>query len=107
VNRTSQSLLSPWQHTAQGGALSMRHNSQALCEIEKLGEGSHAPSWAYLRWRCCLWKNPRLEESTALAWLVYAKIDLVSLILRGRAMQGNALFGGQLQRFGDQVDPLR
>jgi|SRR6516162_9216118 len=60
-----------------------------------------------LRWRCCRCKNPRLEESTALAWLVYAKIDLVSLILRGRAMQGNALFGGQLQRFGDQVDPLR
>jgi hypothetical protein len=38
----------------------------------------------------CRWKNPGVEQSTALAWLVYAKVDLVSLILRGRAMQGNA-----------------
>jgi len=46
-------------------------------------------------------------ESTAFAWLVDAKVDLISLILRGRAMEGDTLFGGQLQRLGDQVDPLR
>ena len=31
----------------------------------------------------------QLEGSTALAGLVFAKVDLVSLILRGGAMQGN------------------
>jgi hypothetical protein len=34
------------------------------------------------------------KPSTALAWLIYAKVDLVSLILCGGAMQGKTLFRG-------------
>ena len=67
-----------------------------------LGEGSHArfrPTYAAL----LPLEEHKLEGSTALL----ACIRQASVILRGRAMQGNALFGGQLQRFGDQVNPLR